>query len=548
MTPEEKIWIILKNIDNALEITPNNNLICVDTREVENILTRQDHEQIFEKLIQDYKIIEIDSKPDYQKNFYYKFTIINNENFRKFINIAHRKHYGSLEMLDGDNFLAVTDVSMDIMNGLQMTEIDEVTIPLWQSLVKFSSLMPRDGVNWRDRYCDLRWKALSYLKNNENIKDFILNDDDTFHRWETTITVSVEKIRFTSFYEKLVGIYEKRVRVSSEEKVKTNNNASVTSPLLTNTGKNPYQILIDIIDVLLRKIEIAPKNQSVDNKIKIHVSETPLPQNISGIEELAQTLNRLKESGALKHVQQSDKVWSSQIGKSDQNLEGRGAKFTITEPDKELLSKAREKLIMAGDDREQSPIPIYIVDGQIRGEMKIDGLQDGLKTIAQSKKETDKPKFPYKLPAGTTWENISIKFLDDENVFIKVRQFEHTTSYKEMGFIGKGNNPNPSEAWIFLKVLAQVSGELTLKDLEARDKYKKQKELLAKSLQEYFSLDYDPFYPYRSSSEKKGNSYKIKITLIPLTDDNKKTAVDEEEDDLGVKEYLKEHAPQINEE
>lgn len=179
--------------------------------------------------------------------------------------------------------------------------------------------------------------------------------------------------------------------------------------------------------------------------------------------------------------------------------------------------------------------------------VEVVGLQDGLKAIAETKGQK-KHKFPHKLPAGTIWENFTIKFLNDENIFIQVKQFKHTASYKEIGFVGKGNNPNPSEAWTFLKVLAQVNGELTLKDPEARDKYKKQKELLAKSLQDYFSLDYDPFYPYRSSSEKSGNSYKIKITLIPPPLKNEQPDTSDNKDELGVKDYLDEQAPSVYDE
>ena len=66
--------------------------------------------------------------------------------------------------------------------------------------------------------------------------------------------------------------------------------------------------------------------------------------------------------------------------------------------------------------------------------------------------------------------------MDDENIFIQVKHIKHEVNYKEMWFVGKGKNPNPSEAWVFLKVLAKVNGELTIKDAEARDKYKKQKD------------------------------------------------------------------------
>jgi len=191
----------------------------------------------------------------------------------------------------------------------------------------------------------------------------------------------------------------------------------------------------------------------------------------------------------------------------------------------------------------QEPIKVQIIDGK----MKIEGLQDGLESITQTKKD-NKNRFPYKLPAGTTWNNIIIKFEDDEKVYIQVKQFKLSTDYKEMGFVGAGKKPKPSEMWAFLRILAERNGELTIKDREAKDKYKKQKQLLAKSLQSYFSLDYDPFYPYNSSVEKQGNSYKIKITLIPSLIDSKKPNIVEESDNLGIKEYLETQTPQIYEE
>ncbi|MFH1866582.1 MAG: RNA-directed DNA polymerase, partial [Patescibacteria group bacterium] len=167
------------------------------------------------------------------------------------------------------------------------------------------------------------------------------------------------------------------------------------------------------------------------------------------------------------------------------------------------------------------------------------------------KKENREHKFPHKLPAGTIWENFTIKFLTNEAVSIQVKQFQHNVSYKDMNWVGKGNNPRPSKVWAFLKVLAMVGGELTLKDPEAKDEYKKQKELLAKSLQGYFSLEYDPFYPYKHyspSKKRRVNSYEIKITLIPPPQtENKKSDIREDKDDLGIKEYLDEQAPQVYE-
>ena len=113
--------------------------------------------------------------------------------------------------------------------------------------------------------------------------------------------------------------------------------------------------------------------------------------------------------------------------------------------------------------RQIEPIPIQIVSGK----MEIDGLQNGLQAIAKTEEE-NKNKFPYKLPAGTMWKDVAIKFEDDEKVFIQAKQFKYYTDYKEMGLIGRGKNPKPSEAWIFLKVLAQVNGELAISDTTVR--------------------------------------------------------------------------------
>lgn len=169
------------------------------------------------------------------------------------------------------------------------------------------------------------------------------------------------------------------------------------------------------------------------------------------------------------------------------------------------------------------------------------------KELAQEDEEKNN-KFPHKLPRGTKWENFIIKFLDEGNVYIEVNKFKHTANYKEMGFWGRGKDPKPSMAWVFLKVLAGYNGEITIKDKGAKDKYKKQKEELSEALQGYFSIDYDPFFPYKSSPEKRGNSYKIKMTLIPPPQiDNRQSNTEEEEDDLGIKKYLDEQCPPINE-
>lgn len=187
----------------------------------------------------------------------------------------------------------------------------------------------------------------------------------------------------------------------------------------------------------------------------------------------------------------------------------------------------------------QLPLPIT-------GEIVVTGLNESLKALRPRSPENTGPKFPYKIPAGTIWNNVIIKFLDDERVEIHVKRRKHVTDYKEMGLIGKGKVPTPSEQWLFLKVLAQCLGEISIKDPEAKDKYKKQKQALSEILRNYFSIDYDPFYPYQSSLEKGGNSYKIKLLLIPPPEkDHEQDINNDDNDPFGIHEFLSETAPQV---
>ena len=125
------------------------------------------------------------------------------------------------------------------------------------------------------------------------------------------------------------------------------------------------------------------------------------------------------------------------------------------------------------------------------------------------KRKTSKTEhqFPHDLPRGTKWQNIIIRFLDEENVLIQVKGKEHTTNCFEMGFLGRGKKP--SLLWVFLQVLAVHNGEIPINGPKEIEKYKKSKQLLSQKLEEYFGL-FDPFYPF-----EKDNSYRIQITLLP---------------------------------
>lgn len=127
--------------------------------------------------------------------------------------------------------------------------------------------------------------------------------------------------------------------------------------------------------------------------------------------------------------------------------------------------------------------------------------------VSIEKNTSSTSKFPFKIPSGTTWQNITIQFTNSDVVNIQVGGHSHQTGYADMGFIDKRTN-KPTTQWALLLVLAKNGGLLSASSADARDKYKKHKQLLSDKLKDYFDLEPDPFEPYKGG-------YKTKITLAP---------------------------------
>jgi|GEM_PF-1120802 len=108
--------------------------------------------------------------------------------------------------LTNENFLAVYDVTMDICSELQLSA--EVAIPLLPTIVKFPMLMPGDGVNMRDRYCEYRWKACGLLKKQGVIQNF--NVLQGAHRWESRLQIVCEEKDLIKLKEWLDAEYKER--------------------------------------------------------------------------------------------------------------------------------------------------------------------------------------------------------------------------------------------------------------------------------------------------------------------------------------------------
>lgn len=148
-------------------------------------------------------------------------------------------------------------------------------------------------------------------------------------------------------------------------------------------------------------------------------------------------------------------------------------------------------------------------------------------------------KFPHKLPAGTNWENITMIFIDAEKVKIEVRGKNFEGRYSDMGFTDNRTG-KPNTLWQLLYILAKNNGEITIQNPDANNMIKKQKSLLVAKLKEYFSIDYDPFFPYHAHNlEKPKNSYKIKVNIwvdqLAATDETISESLEDEIQDIMKK-------------
>jgi hypothetical protein len=123
---------------------------------------------------------------------------------------------------------------------------------------------------------------------------------------------------------------------------------------------------------------------------------------------------------------------------------------------------------------------------------------------------TSKIVQPVTLPPGTEWEELTIKFVNGENVKIAAKG-KTLGSYncKELGF-EDGRRHKPNKQWELLYLLSRSGGELNWSQAAAHPSAKKIKERLSKALKAVFPIDQDPFRSY-----KKFKAYKIKVKLIP---------------------------------
>jgi hypothetical protein len=248
-TPDEKIWEVIKAIKDANALAPTKDMAFVDVRKFEKIMSRTECEQIFEKLQRQYECITIGITPDYTDNFIIRLNITNKPRLDSLSDEIHNKFFSEISRLAPNNFLAVVDIFRDIMDNLQMTTANEVVIPIMPSVLRFQELMPNDSPNSINNYCELRVKAVNYLKDNGRIENFEIENAPELPRWKRKITIFVDRIKVDKFYTDLINKYDARVvvdmgQIYTETKEQKNEPIKTDEQTADNTEK-PYTIVKD---------------------------------------------------------------------------------------------------------------------------------------------------------------------------------------------------------------------------------------------------------------------------------------------------------------
>lgn len=114
---------------------------------------------------------------------------------------------GWVDELTEENFFAIYDVALDIRSDLQLGQAPSISMV--PSVVRFPILMPVDGINMRDRYGNLRWKAMKFLEGEGIIQKIEL--EQSGHRWESRAELAVDVQAFNGAFAELEAEASRRL-------------------------------------------------------------------------------------------------------------------------------------------------------------------------------------------------------------------------------------------------------------------------------------------------------------------------------------------------
>jgi hypothetical protein len=120
------------------------------------------------------------------------------------------------------------------------------------------------------------------------------------------------------------------------------------------------------------------------------------------------------------------------------------------------------------------------------------------------------PQHRFPTPPGTSWHNVTIRFINGHEVEPRVRgQGGGVFNYAHMG-MAKTNKDEPTLQWDLLRGLAEGRGELPWPRAVHRRTVQKRRERLANHLRGFFGIDEDPFEDLPG-----GRGFKTRFMIAP---------------------------------
>jgi len=133
----------------------------------------------------------------------------------------------------------------------------------------------------------------------------------------------------------------------------------------------------------------------------------------------------------------------------------------------------------------------------------------GFRAAVVGEQPTSAPPARFPTPPDARWEEVTIRFITQHQVHIRVRGTTDTYEHTQMGMASKRND-QPTKQWELLQLFAEHRGELTWIDFGADQKNEKRRQLLAQQLGEFFNIDGDPF-----DKLPGGRGWRTRFTIIP---------------------------------
>jgi len=122
---------------------------------------------------------------------------------------------------------------------------------------------------------------------------------------------------------------------------------------------------------------------------------------------------------------------------------------------------------------------------------------------------TAPPPIRFPTPPGSRWEEVSIRFVTQEQVHIRVRHAAAVYEFSQMAMEDRRSH-RPDAQWSLLLAFAENQGQITWRDAAADRKNAKRRQLLARALQDFFGLEGDPF-----ERVADGKGWRCRLNLTP---------------------------------